>query len=580
MATVTMSTGIFSGLDTGGIIQKMMAVEQQPLQALSVKRSSYQAELSVFGKVKSSLASLSAAADKLKTLSARTMKATSSDTSVFTATAGDGAVAGSYSIQVSRLATAQSIYSVTFASEGSEVADLSGNATQKLKIQVGGGTAKEITVDSTNNTLAGIRDAINGADAGVSASIINAGFEVTASNNTIVFNDGSNRTATLTAGTYSADSLAAELKRALEAANGGTDTYTVSYDGSSHKFSIANNAGNTNAIDILWENSATTAPGLLGFSASDHAAIAVGASMAGDSGVGGYRLIVNAATTGAANHIKISVDENNNGTYAEAAEIDTTGLSRLAFDASYDASGNVTGGIANMSQNTAALSASLVVNGLSVSRDSNTITDLISGVTLNLLAKSGTTTPTLTVASDTQSIESGVKDFISAYNGASGLIASVVKSSATNKALLAGDGTVNGILNTLRSSISTVFGSYAPATLGITHTKDGVLQLDASVLENYLKSDLNGAIDSLNKMGKSFGDNASFFINTAIPSRTDGLNQSIKRIDGRVADLQRRLTLTQEQLTKRFSAMESLIGELQSSSNFLTQQLQGAGATR
>ena len=580
MATVTMNTGIFSGLDTGDIIQKMMAVEQRPLQALSVKRSSYQAELSVFGKVKSSLASLNAAADKLKTLSARTMKATSSDTSVFTATAGDSAAAGSYSIQVSRLATAQSIYSTTFAAEASEVADLSVNAAQKLKIQVGDGTAKEITVDSSNNTLAGIRDAINSAGVGAAASIINAGFEVTASNNTIVFNDGSNRTATLSAGTYSPNALAAELKRALEAANGGTDTYTVSYDSSSHKFSIANDTGNGNPIDLLWEDPATTAPGLLGFNATDHVSIGAGASMTGDSAVGGYRLILNAATTGAANRIKISVDENNNGTYAEAAEKDTTGLSRLAFDASYDASGNVSGGVANMSQNTAALSASLVVNGLSVSRDSNTINDLISGVTLNLLAKSTTTTPTLTVASDTQSIESGVKDFIGAYNGASGLIASVVKSSATNRALLAGDSTVNGMLNTLRSSISTVFGKYAPATLGVTHTKEGVLQLDSSVLENYLKNDLNGAIDSLNKMGKSFSDSTSFFINSAIPSRTDGLNQSIKRIDGRVADLQRRLTLTQEQLTRRFSAMESLIGQLQSSSNFLTQQLQGSGTTR
>lgn len=580
MAAVTTSTGVFSGLDTSGLIQKMMAVEQQPLQALNVKKSGYQAELSVFGKLKSSLASLNVAAEKLKTTSTETMKATSSDTSVFTATAGSSAAAGTYSIKVTRLATAQSIYSSTFASETSEVADLSVNTTQKLKIQVGSGTAKEITIDSTNNTLSGIRNAINTAGAGVSASIINAGFDVTASNNTIVFNDGSNRTATLTAGTYSADSLAAEIKRALEAANGGTDTYTVSYDGTSNKFTIANDGANANPIDVLWEDPATTATALLGFSASNHASIAAGASMSSDSGVGGYRLILNAASTGAANHIKISADENNNGTYAEAAETDTTGLSRLAFDASYDSSGNVAGGVANMSQTTAALSASLVVNGLSVSRDSNSITDLVSGVTLNLLAESGTTTPTLTVANDTQSIESDVKDFVSAYNGAVGLIRSVVTSSPTSKALLAGDGPVVGMLNTLRSAITTTFGSYAPATLGINHTKDGVLQLDTSVLENYLKNDLSGAVTSLNKMGTSFDDNVSFFINTSISSRTDGLNQTIKRIDDSMSNMQRRLALTQEQLVKRFNAMETIIGNLQSSSSYLAQQLQGSGTTK
>src|SRR3569832_1747623 len=233
MASVTSSTGVFSGLDTNSIISKLMAVEQQPLQDYSVKKSGYQAELSVFGKLKSSLANLNTASDALKTLNTQTMKASSSDTSVFSTTASSTTTAGTYSIQVNQLATAQSIYSTTFASDNSEIADLSGAATQKLKIQVGSASATEITIDSTNNTLAGIRDAINAANAGVTASTINTGFEITSANNTIVFNDGSNRTATLAAGTYSSDALAVELKRALEAANGVADTYGVSYNSTS-----------------------------------------------------------------------------------------------------------------------------------------------------------------------------------------------------------------------------------------------------------------------------------------------------------------------------------------------------------
>lgn len=216
MASVTTSTGIFSGLDTASIISSLMAVEQRPLQSMGVKKSGYQAELSVFGKLKSSLATLSTAAGALKDITTQTMKASSSDTSVLSATATSSAAAGTYSIQVSQLATAQSIYSSTFASETSEVADLSGVTTQKLKIQVGSATAQEITIDATNNSLSGIRDAINAVDAGVTASTINAGFEISGANNTIVFNDGSSRTATLTAGTYSGDALSAEIKRALK----------------------------------------------------------------------------------------------------------------------------------------------------------------------------------------------------------------------------------------------------------------------------------------------------------------------------------------------------------------------------
>src|SRR3569623_2839962 len=104
MAAETTRTGIFSGLDTSGLIQKMMAVEAQPLQNLNVKKSGYQAELSVFGKLKSSLATLNPAADKLKATSTATMKAPSSAASVITAPASPTAPAGAYSIQITRLA--------------------------------------------------------------------------------------------------------------------------------------------------------------------------------------------------------------------------------------------------------------------------------------------------------------------------------------------------------------------------------------------------------------------------------------------------------------------------------------------
>lgn len=582
MASVTSSTGIFSGIDTASIISKLMAVEQQPLQALSTQKAGYQAALSAFGQLKSSLSKLSTASQALKNVTAQTMTATSSNTSVFTASADSTAVAGTYSIQVNHLAAAQSLYSSTFATETSAVADLSTYSTQKLKIQVGNGTAQEITIDSSNNTLAGIRDAINAAGVGVKASTINSGFEITAGNNTIAFNDGSNRTATLAAGTYSADGLAAEIKRALEEANGGSDTYTVAYDSASNTFSISNDASNANSLDILWEDPSTTAAGVLGFSATDHASMAAGDSSTGDTAVGGYRLILNSESTGSANHIKISVDEDNNGTYAEAgSETDTTGLSQLAFDASYDSSGNVSGGTANLTQTSAALSASLVVNGLNVSRDSNTITDLISGVTLNLVGSSSdlSTTPSLTVANDTQGITGKVSDFVSAYNSSMTYIKSIVSDSPTARALLSGDGVVNGLLDTLRSSISKAFGSYSPAVLGITHDQNGNLQLDTGMLNTALTSDLSGVVSSLNKIGTSFDDTTTTFINTSIPARTDGLNQSIQRVDDKSADLQNRLTLMQQQLTKRFNDMETLIGQLQQNGNALTQMVQGISSS-
>lgn len=111
---------------------------------------------------------------------------------------------------------------------------------------------------------------------------------VDSSNKAIRFTEGAGTyTASLTEGTYTANALASEIKRALEAAN-GSNTYTVSYDEASMKFIITNDAVNTDSLDILWENAATTAENILGFTATDHAAIAPGNSTTGDNTVETY----------------------------------------------------------------------------------------------------------------------------------------------------------------------------------------------------------------------------------------------------------------------------------------------------
>ena len=135
------------------------------------------------------------------------------------------------------------------------------------------------------------------------------------------------------------------------------------------------------------------------------------------------------------------------------------------------------------------------------------------------------------------------------------------------------------MLDTLRTAISSAFGGYSPAVLGITHDQNGNLQVNTEMLQSALEDDLSGVVGSLNKMGTSIDDNVISFINSAIPARTDGLNQAIKRVDNKSADLQNRLDLLQLQLTKRFNDMETIIGQLQQSGNAVTQMIQGLGAT-
>ena len=574
---ISLTTGIISGLDTGKIIEQLVAVESGPLVLAELDKATYQTKISAYGTLSSQLSTLKATLSSLKATSIFSIAASSSNESVLTATTTSSASDGSHTIDITNLATAHSIYSEIFTSEDDAVADLSTVSTQKLKIQVGSGTAVEITVDSTNNTLKGIRDAINSANAGASGFVINS------SNNTLIFNDGVNRTATLTTGTYTGTELAAEMKAALESANGSVDTYTVTYDAATKKFTVTNDTGNTNALDLLFEDSGTTAEQVLGFTSTDHASIAVGGSITSDnatndnSNVGalasivnvgtGFRLVLTSDTTGVSNTITVQVDEDNDGVFEEAtAETDTSDLSRLAF--------NAPASITNMTQSQAAEDASLVVDGLTITRSTNTITDVITGVTLTLLDDDSSKNPvTLTLSKNLSEITGNVNSFVSAYNAAIGSARSLSVPVDGQSVVLAGDSTARGIITSLRTTITTSFAGNIPVNFGLRHDKDGVLSLDTSTLDDAINSDLQSVLDLFDAMAKSLEDTLGDSINTLIPARTDGLNSSIDRTEGRIDRLERRLERLEVDLTKEFTLLEQTLAQIQADGDFLTQQL-------
>jgi flagellar hook-associated protein 2 len=167
MATIS-SPGLGSGLDINGIISKLMQVESQPLTAMATKEAGYQAKLSAFGSLKGALSSLQTAAQTLKNTSTFTgMSASSSDNTLFSVSATSSAKAGAYDIGVTTVAKANSVR--TNVNYGTDTFD-----SGTLRITIGTGTPKDITFTGTN-TLSGIRDAINNANAGVTAAIINDG---------------------------------------------------------------------------------------------------------------------------------------------------------------------------------------------------------------------------------------------------------------------------------------------------------------------------------------------------------------------------------------------------------------------
>ncbi|MDB5799881.1 MAG: fliD [Rhodocyclales bacterium] len=174
------SAGLGSGIDVESLVTKLMALERQPINQLQTKETSVKTRLSAYGTLKSNLSALQDAAEALQTRAKfASNTAVVADTTAASATVDSTAVASSYSLAIDKLAQTEKVRSIGYASASTTI------ATGTLKIDLGNfnGTtftadalrSVSVTINSSNNTLAGLRDAINGANAGVTASLVNDG---------------------------------------------------------------------------------------------------------------------------------------------------------------------------------------------------------------------------------------------------------------------------------------------------------------------------------------------------------------------------------------------------------------------
>jgi flagellar hook-associated protein 2 len=175
MATVS-SLGIGSGIDVSSLISGLMSVERAPLTEISTKESKTQSQISALGKIKSALSSLATAATKFTSTgsvtaySATLTKDSTTDKTVATATTASYATAGTYNINVTKLAVqAKSTSDAVFSSSSAEL-----TAGSTFSVSTAGGAAVNIDITS-GMTLADLKASINSnSDMGVTASIINA----------------------------------------------------------------------------------------------------------------------------------------------------------------------------------------------------------------------------------------------------------------------------------------------------------------------------------------------------------------------------------------------------------------------
>ncbi|MEO3988223.1 flagellar filament capping protein FliD [Pseudocitrobacter cyperus] len=172
MASIS-TLGVGSGLDLSGILDSLEAAQKSTLTPISSQQSSYTAKLSAYGTLKSALETFQTANTALNKADLFTATSTTSSSTAFSATTTGSAIAGKYTISITQLAQAQTL---TTKSSQSDTKAAIATSDSVLTIQQGGGK-DPVTIDisAANSSLTDIRDAINNAKAGVSASIINVG---------------------------------------------------------------------------------------------------------------------------------------------------------------------------------------------------------------------------------------------------------------------------------------------------------------------------------------------------------------------------------------------------------------------
>lgn len=284
---------------------------------------------------------------------------------------------------------------------------------------------------------------------------------------------------------------------------------------------------------------------------------------------------INTSATTNSVGVSASIITQSAGNYQLVLSATETGL---ANDVQVSSGGDTLTHLNNLAETQAALDASVLVDGYTLTSASNEITDAISGVTLNLLAETGATAASLSVTRDTAAVATSVSDFVSSYNALNASI-KVYKDGA-----LKGDSSLNTIQNLMRNSLNTsadLTSSYNYLSeVGVTtNAKTGELELDSTVLNKAIATDYQAISELFATTDKGVAFRMESLVDGflkydgLIKTREEGINARIKTNTSSETRLEYRLQLLEAKYLKQYSALDSLIGQMNSTSNSLAGQL-------
>jgi flagellar hook-associated protein 2 len=355
-------------------------------------------------------------------------------------------------------------------------------------------------------------------------------------------------TGTAVAGSYKIE--VTQLASALKASSGaftdssttvGTGTLTIAVGGQTMNLSIdASNNSLASIRDAI--NKASDNPG-------------VSATIV--NGTDGAHLVLSGTRTGAANGFTVSSSGGDGG------------LAALNYDASASSGNNLT--VIN-----AASDALYTIDGLAANSAGNSISSAIDGLTLNL---STLGTSTVTVADDPSKATSALTNLVNTYNSFVGIYQNLTKYDPTTKVAgaMIGDATLNSINSTLSRIIGGSANGTTLSSIGISLQVDGTLKLDSDKLSAALSdggkqvSDLFGGD---NGFSAQLGAQLTHWVgdNGVLAGRTDSISQQLKDLGDQQNTLNARMDSLTARYQAQFTALDTLMSKLNSTSSYLTQQ--------
>jgi len=540
--------GAGSDIDSTSLVESLVAAERQPKEAsLNAKIDAAEIEISAYGEVASALGTLTTLFERLNdasefesaTLSVAGNKTTEGG-DAFTATLGSGATTGtSSSIRVTALAQAE-----RWVSTGADALDTELNDGNAFTVSLSGApeaflaSAVDTTADELTKTAHGFQtgDVLYYEDNGGAI-----GGLTTKTNYYVIRVDDDTFQLALS------DSDA-EDGTAIDFTSAGNDSQTFKIN---HEISL--DAGAT-ITDVVASINA----------GSD---LATASLVDRGSGAGSERYVISVeGSTGSDNVFSMSTTASA-GIYAK-------------FTNSQDAS-----------------DARLTVNGVSILRSSNTIDDVLDGITLNLFGLSASD-GTVSIGRSTAEVETNIRDLVAAYNTMKSSFDQLADPDGTGDfgGVFAGDSSFRLIQNTVKSIFldpsSTATDNFTYLSdIGISFTKTGSLEINderlgAALDDNFdeLVTLFSADTDNQSKFGQAARGIAGDAIITlddilardgVILTQSSGLETRVVDYQEKLEDLDRRMKQVQARYLAQFTAMETAIDKLNSTKDYLETALEG-----